>query len=145
MIAALAALLGCQLAGEILVRALALPLPGPVAGLGILFAALVLRGRRLAGDPESAIPAELGRVADALLRNLSLLFIPAAVGVVKYGAVIRAQALPLALAIAVSTALALIVTAATFRFVSRLHAFRHASLADDVARAAGLPGEEEQP
>ena len=137
MIAALAALLGCQLAGEVLVRAFALPLPGPVVGLGLLFAALVLRGRR-AGLVEGEVPAELGQVTDALLRNLSLLFIPASVGVVKYLDVLRDRAVPILLAIAVSTTLALIVTAVTFRFVSRLHAFRHASLAQDVERAAGL-------
>lgn len=137
MIAGLAALLGCQLAGEVLVRLFAVPLPGPVAGLGLLFVALVVRGRR-AGLADPEVPAELGLVSDALLRNLSLLFIPASVGVIKYLDLLRSHAVPILLAIAVSTALALVVTAVTFRFVSRLHAFRHASLAQDVERAAGL-------
>ena len=139
MIAGLAALLGCQLAGEVLVRAFALPLPGPVAGLGLLFAALVVRGRR-AGLAEPQVPDALGSVSDALLRNLSLLFIPASVGIIKYLDVLRDGAMPILLAIAISTTLALVVTAATFRFVSRLHAFRHGSLARDVERAADLDG-----
>ena len=152
MIAAFAALLGCQLAGEALVRAFALPLPGPVAGLGILFAALVIRGRR--ARPAEAeglterlaeVPVELGRFSDALLRNLSLLFIPAAVGVVKYLDVLRDRALGLVLAIAVSTTVTMIVTAVTFRFVSRLHAFRHEPLAEDIERAAGLGRPERRP
>ena len=144
MIAALAALLGCQLAGEVFVRAFALPLPGPVAGLGLLFAALVIRGRRAAPDA-AQVPVEIGRVCDALLGNLSLLFIPAAVGVVKYLDVLRDKAIPILLAIAASTTLALVVTALTFRFVSRLHAFRHEPLAQDVERAAGLDAPETSP
>ena len=133
MIAALAALLACQLAGEVLVRALGLPLPGPVAGMAILFGALVWRRHRA---PEAEpVPPALGEVADGLLRNLSLLFIPAAVGVVQYLGLLGTYAGPLALAIVVSTLAAMIVTVVTFRLVSRLHAFRHKGLAGDVEAA----------
>ena len=135
MIAAVAALLACQLAGEVLVRALVLPLPGPVAGMGLMFLFLVWRGRRGAA-PAEAVPAEIGRVADALLGNLSLLFIPAAVGVVQYLALLRTYALPLALAIVVSTLAAMVATATTFRLVARLHAFRHKGIVADVEAAA---------
>ena len=133
MIAAVTGLLACQLAGEILVRAAGLPLPGPVAGMGLMFVFLVWRGR---SDAAVAVPSELGRVADVLLANLSLLFVPAAVGVVQYLGLLRAYALPLALAIVVSTVAAMVVTAATFRLVSRLHAFRRRGLVDDVEAAA---------
>ncbi|WP_235907848.1 CidA/LrgA family protein [Siccirubricoccus phaeus] len=44
MIGALAALLSCQLAGEVAVRALHLPVPGPVIGMVLLF--LWLQARR---------------------------------------------------------------------------------------------------
>ncbi len=124
MIAAIAGLLTCQLVGEILVRALALPLPGPVAGLGLLLAFLAWRGRGCT-DRAEAIPRELGRVGDTLLRNLSLLFIPASVGVVQYLGLLKRYAGPIALAIFVSTLATLIVTAVTFRLVSRLQSFRH--------------------
>ena len=134
MIAAVAGLLACQLAGEVLVRALALPLPGPVAGLGLLFLFLVWHGRGRSED--EAVPVELGRVAEALLRNLSLLFIPAAVGVVQYLGLLRTYAGPLVIAIAVSTLAAMIVTASTFRLVSRLHAFRHKGLVAEMEAAA---------
>ena len=144
MIAGLAALLGCQLAGEVLVRAFVLPLPGPVAGLVLLFLALVVRGRRT-GLAEPQVPDALGATSDALLQNLSLLFIPASVGVIKYLDVLRDRAVPILAAIVVSTTLALIVTAATFRFVSRLHAFRRGSLAQEIERAAGLSGPEPRP
>ena len=131
MIVALAALLGCQLAGGILVRAFGLPLPGPVAGLGLLFVALVIRGRQ-SGDPQTAVPADLAMVCDALMRNLSLLFIPAAVGVVKYLDVLRDRAVPLLVAITVSTTLALVVTAFAFRIASGLTAFRHAPPTSEI-------------
>ena len=133
MIAAVSSLLACQLLREVLVRALALPLPGPVAGLGLLFAALVVRGRRrpeLAG----AVPEDLGQVCDVLLRNLSLLFIPAAVGVVQYGALLRSHAVAIALAIVASPALALVAPALVFRSVSRRLAPRTI-----VAPSAGEP------
>ncbi len=123
MIAAIAALLLCQCAGEVVVRALSLPLPGPVAGLVLLFGILVLRGRR-APSLADTVPPDLGLVCDALLKNLSLLFIPAAVGVVQYLALLQVYAARIGLAIAVSTTLALVVTALVFRFAARLHAFR---------------------
>lgn len=134
MIAAIAGLLVCQLIGEILVRALLLPLPGPVAGLGLMFVFLVWRGRGRP-EPAEAVPVELGRVCDVLLRNLSLLFIPAAVGIVQYLDVLRANAAAIAIAIAVSTLSALVVTAVTFRLVSRLYAFRHKGLVADIEAA----------
>jgi putative effector of murein hydrolase LrgA (UPF0299 family) len=117
MIAAVAALLVCQLLGEVLVRALALPLPGPVAGMGLMFAILAWRGR---GKPDAErIPVEIGRVADTLLRNLSLLFIPAAVGIVRYFGLLRQYGWIIVISVALSTAAALVVTVAVFRLAAR--------------------------
>lgn len=78
MIASIAVILACQLAGEVLTRGLGLPVPGPVLGMVALFAVLALRARL----PEP--PAWLGvePVGRFLLANLSLLFVPAGVGVV---------------------------------------------------------------
>lgn len=45
MIGGLAALLLCQLAGEVAARAFALPVPGPVLGMGMLLLALLARRR----------------------------------------------------------------------------------------------------
>ncbi len=47
MLASLSILLLCQLAGEIMVRLLGVPLPGPVVGMVILFIGLLSRGRVL--------------------------------------------------------------------------------------------------
>lgn len=110
MIRALTLLLLAQLSGEVIVRLLAVPLPGPVLGMGLMFIALAALGRT-----ESA----LEQTADALLRNLSLLFVPAAVGVVQHGAILSRYGLSLAVALLVSTFLTLVVTASVFRLASR--------------------------
>jgi len=49
MVLALAALVVFQLAGEITVRLFALPVPGPVVGLVLLYVALAIHG----GVPET--------------------------------------------------------------------------------------------
>src|SRR3546814_11705215 len=75
VVAALILLLSCQLAGELVTRALTLPVPGPVFGLALLFLILLWRRR--------SAPA-LDQAADLLLANLSLLFVPAGVAIVQH-------------------------------------------------------------
>lgn len=103
MIAGLGALLACQLAGEALARLLALPVPGPVVGMALLFAALLLRGG-------PAPPADLALVADGLLAQLGLLFVPAGVGVVLHLPLLARDWAPLSLAILAGTLAAIGVT-----------------------------------
>jgi holin-like protein len=117
MIEAFALLLGGQLLGEVFVRALHLPLPGPVAGMGLLFALLCWRGR--GGRAASAVAPDLGHAADGLLRHLSLLFVPAAVGIVDRLGLIEAHAGAILAAIAVSTVVTLAVAALVFEAVAR--------------------------
>lgn len=88
MIIGLTWLLACQLAGEVLVRLTDAPVPGPVVGMVLLF--LLLQLRRARED------AAVVRTADALLRHLQLLFVPAGVGIVVYLDTIRHDALPIA-------------------------------------------------
>ncbi len=110
LVAALTALLLCQLAGEVIVLGLrqiypALAFPGPVIGMALMLAALVWRG----------VPgADLDATASAILRNLSLLFVPAAVGIVQYGSALAEFGLALAVALIVSTVLTLAVTVGVF-------------------------------
>lgn len=118
MIAAIAGLLFCQLLGEVLVRALSLPLPGPVAGMGLMFAYLSFRGRRRGADP-GLVPEHIGQVSDTLLRNLSLLFIPAATGIVQYFGLLGRYGWAIALSVMISTALAMVVTVLVFLGVAR--------------------------
>ena len=108
MINALVVLLGCQLIGEIAVRLISAPVPGPVVGAALLAVVLSLRG----------IPAFLPPVAHGILRNLSLLFVPAAVGVVQYGPLIAEHGVAFVVILVVSTALAMAVTALVFRLIA---------------------------
>lgn len=91
MIVGLLWLLGCQLAGEVLVRLLDVPVPGPVVGLALLWG--VLTWRR---TPEEAAVVRTG---DALLAHLQLLFVPAGVGVIAFGTTLRDEAVPLGAAL----------------------------------------------
>lgn len=111
MLQALTVLFICQLAGEAIVRFLGVTFPGPVLGMAILFAILLARGRT--GDA-------LDGVTDTILRNLSLLFVPAFVGVVQQIDLIAANWVAIAASLVLSTLLTLIVTVYTFRAVARL-------------------------
>lgn len=110
MLEALMLLFLCQLAGEALVRLSGLTFPGPVLGMAIMLGAVAVAGRT---------GAALDRVSDTILKNLSLLFVPAAVGVVQQIDLIAANWLAVVSAVAVSTALTLIVTVVVFRVVAR--------------------------
>lgn len=112
MIAALTQLLVCQLAGEIIARALGLPVPGPVLGMLFLFIALVLRG-----GPSP----ELQQTGQGLLQHLSLLFVPAGTGVMVHLTLVSEEWLPLLVALFVSTAAALAVTALTMHLLMPRH------------------------
>jgi holin-like protein len=110
MLAALATLLVCQLAGEAIVRAFDLPVPGPVAGMALLFFALVAR---------APIPKETAATAEGLLQHLSLLFVPAGVGVVQHLALLGSQGAQIVAVVLLSTAITLTVTALTFEYLAR--------------------------
>ena len=110
MIAALTLLLVFQLAGEVIARALGLPIPGPVIGMGLLFLALLVR--RGPGE-------DLRRTSGQLLQHLSLLFVPAGTGIVLYGDRIAAEWLPLLVSLFISTLLTLAVTALVLKALVR--------------------------
>jgi holin-like protein len=102
LIYGLTLLLAYQLIGEVGVRALQLPVPGPVAGMLLLFLTLVVLGR---------VPESLSTSAGGLLAHLSLLFVPAGVGIMVHADRIAAEWLPITLALVVSTLLTMAVTA----------------------------------
>src|SRR3977135_1402516 len=88
MIASLSLILLCQLTGEVIVRGLGLPMPGPVVGLIILLLLLLARDRfaLLASGPlqgDRVEGARRGAPVGGLLGQLPLRFIPAGVGVVQ--------------------------------------------------------------
>ncbi len=111
MIGGFALLLLCQLAGEVVSRGLGLPVPGPVLGLVLLFGGLLVAGRVRPGVQAGEA---VGRVADGLLQNLALLFVPAGVGVIKHLDVFASHGVAIAVALIGSTALTLVVTVYSF-------------------------------
>ncbi len=111
MLTAFAALLVCQLAGETAARALGLPVPGPVLGLLLLFAFVFQRG----GPPEALRETSLG-----LLRHLTILFVPAAVGVIRHVDRIADEWLAILVALTVGTWLTIVASAWTLRIVLKL-------------------------
>jgi putative effector of murein hydrolase LrgA (UPF0299 family) len=120
MLKPLAILLVCQLAGETVARALSLPLPGPVVGLILLVAALLVMARFGRVETETIDSTPLGTVANGLLATLGLLFVPAGVGVIQHLGLLSRHGLALLLALLVSTVLTLIVTVWVFVWSSRL-------------------------
>ncbi len=120
MIASLSLILLCQLAGEVIVRGLGLPMPGPVVGLLFLLLLLLARDRFVA---LARGPLRLDGVENAsrgLLAHLSLLFVPAGVGVVQKLDLVAEHGIAVAVVLAISVVVTLLVTVATFLVASRL-------------------------
>ncbi len=102
MLVGLLILLGFQLAGELVVVSLSLPVPGPVVGM-LFLAVFLLVAKRGVSD-------SLRQVADALLSNLALLFVPAGVGVMVHLDLLARQWFVFAITLVLSTALTMGVT-----------------------------------
>jgi holin-like protein len=114
MLAAITLLLVYQLIGEVIALVFALPIPGPVIGFAALFLTLVARG---------AVSEELRETANGLLAHLSLLFVPAGVGVMAHLSRLRDEWLPISVALVGSTAITIAVTALVMRgLLRRKHA-----------------------
>lgn len=110
MLPGLVALIICQFAGEAFVRLAGIPVPGPVIGLALL-AGLLLAFRRT--------PAAIAQASEGLLRHLSLFFVPAGVGAMRYADLFVRNGVRLALVLVVSTAITLAVTALVFNRLGR--------------------------
>ncbi len=104
-------LLLCQLGGEALAYWSGLPIPGPVLGLVLLVILLVTLGRA---------PGGLESTATGLLQHLSLLFVPAGVGVMLHASRIVAEWPALLAALLLSTWLAMAAAALAMTWCARL-------------------------
>ena len=104
MIPALATLLVFQLVGEVVVMSLGLPVPGPVVGLALLLTVLVLRPTTITA---------IKPTVQGLLQHLSLLFVPAAVGVMQHLQRLGDEALAIGVALVASTLVCMAVSAWT--------------------------------
>ena len=120
MLRAYLALLGCQAAGEVIHQMSGIPLSGPIIGMVLLLAALIVRGG--ASD-------QFCRSGQATLGYLSLFFVPSGVGVMQHLPLLRAHWLTVLLAVVVSTALAMGSGALVMRSVERLRQRHRISMA----------------
>jgi holin-like protein len=111
MVGACGWLLLFQLAGEVTVRWLQLPLPGPVVGMVLLFAALAVRGD---------VPDQLRATGDTLIRYLTLLVVPATAGLVGELGRLGDQWLAIMVAAVGGAALTMTATALTLRLLLAL-------------------------
>jgi holin-like protein len=110
MLKALAFLLVLQTVGEALSFGLGLPVPGPVIGMALMVGWLALRS-----DAADALRPTSGE----LLKHLSLLFVPAGVGVMLHVQRLADEGLAIVVAVLASTVLTLVVTAITVDRVAR--------------------------
>lgn len=110
MLRTLATLLVFQSIGEMLAHGFGLPFPGPVIGMALLF--IYLLGRSDEAERLKGTSLEL-------LRHLSLLFVPAGVGIMLHAARLERDWLPILMALVGSTALTIVVTALVVRWVYR--------------------------
>lgn len=115
LIMGMSMLLACQFAGELVARGLTLPIPGPVIGMVILLVALMVRGK---------VPSSLRLTGEGLLRYLTLLFVPAGVGLMVHFELIGADLWPIVVTLVASTAVTLGVTAWVLERLQHGHA-RH--------------------
>ena len=98
---ALTLILCCQLAGEFTVRATGITAPGPVIGMIFLLIILLIKG---------SLKKDLEITANSLLTNLSLLFVPAGVGLMMHFQLIGEEWLPITISLIVSTILTIAIT-----------------------------------
>ena len=104
-------LLGCQLLGEITVRAFGFAMPGPVLGLALLVLLL-------ASMPKLA--ERLRPTTTIILANLSFLFVPAGVGVIGNFHILSQDGIALLVILSLSTVLSMLAAVGTFIGVRRL-------------------------
>jgi holin-like protein len=106
MIHTFALLLLYQLGGEVFVRLLGLPVSGPVVGMLLFLLTLLAKG---------GVGRDTRENVGALLRHMSLLFIPASVGIMVHLGRVIDEWLPIAVSLVVSTFLGMAVTAWVIR------------------------------
>ena len=96
--------------GELISKFTFPAMPGPVFGLTLLLAFLVLRGR---------VNHSIAFVADGFSQHLGILFVPAAVGVVLFLPQLRANFFGLFTALLISVAASIAVTALALKVMDR--------------------------
>lgn len=111
MLAALTLLLVCQLAGEAIAVGLDIAVPGPVIGMVLLFIGLCIK---------KGVPGNIDQTGSFLLKHLSILFVPAGVGIMVHMGQLKGDLPMIALALVGSTLLGIMVTALVMAGLQKL-------------------------
>ncbi len=107
MFDAIALLFFCQLLGEIIHRLTGVPLPGSVIGMVLLIGWLAISRREY---------PTLTAVSGWLTAHLSIMFVPAAVGLIDEGPVLSKYGIGLLIAAVTSTVLTMLVSVYVFQW-----------------------------
>jgi len=127
----LSILLLYQLMGEVTVRWLGLPVPGPVLAMIMLFVCLVIKG---------STPASLQSSANTILSHLSLLFIPAGVGIMVHVERLQNEWLSISVAVLLSTIITLVFSASVMLAMNKIFNFSEKSGDEDTGECSeGIP------
>ena len=110
-----------QAVGQALIRWLALPISGPIAGMILLFLFLCVRG---------GLSQPMNSATTASLRHMSLLFIPAGAGLMVHMDAFRQEWTAIILAVTGGTVCTLIATALSLRVFRLLQQFFSAHAAE---------------
>ena len=113
------ALLCFQLLGEFCVHLFNLPLPGPVAGLVFLLMALSILGYSKSKKHQEIL-STVEQSSSTLLNHLSLLFVPAGVGVMVHFDKLANEWLAISVALIVGVLITLATTAVCMKLMMRL-------------------------
>jgi holin-like protein len=101
-------LMGYWLAGELIVSVLGLNLPGAVAGMMLLLGTSIIHKR---------VAPAVSHASQGLLANLSLLYVPAGVGIMSHAKLLTDHGLGMLATLVLSTAITLAVTGLTLKFL----------------------------
>lgn len=102
MLSSIAIVLGYQVVGELISRLTGIPVPGPVIGMVLMLLSFLIKDNLI----EIVRPT-----AGVLLANLSLLFVPAGVGIMRHGQRFLDEGVGIMVTLVLSTVIAMLVTA----------------------------------
>mgnify|MGYP000468865217 CR=1 FL=1 len=111
MLNAITLILLFQICGELISRGTGLPVPGPVLGMILMLMAFFLKDNLI---------GVIRPTSGVLLTNLSLLFVPAGVGIIRQGERFANEGLGIFAVIVISTIISMVVTAYTIVLAQKL-------------------------
>lgn len=108
MLQGIIVLIALQLIGDGISHALDIPIPGSIIGMVLLLCFLVIKG---------SVSDSLSSTAQSLFPYLPLLLIPASVGVIQYGDLLKQEGLAVISALVLSAIASLLALPFIFKFL----------------------------